>query len=803
MWNLLRDVRYGLAMMLKRPGFTLVTLATLVLGIGANTAIFSVVNSLLLRPLPYEGAERVVRLHDSKPPQFEQFPVSPGNFMAWREQAGSFEQIAAYFTGPPLVMHSGERPEQLDGVRVSASLFPMLRVKPVIGRPFTPEEEESGRDQVVLLSHGLWQRRFGGAPSVIGQALTLSDKTYTVVGVMPPDFKFPTDRTEAWVPTGFTQKDRTRYGSHYLSVLARLKPGAQLPQAQSEMDAIAGRLAEQNPQTNSGWGTKVVAWQEDVVGSLRTPLLILSGAVVFVLLIACVNVTNLLLAHATSRSREVAIRMALGASRGRIVRQFLTESVLLSVVGGALGLLLAVWGVGALASLASDTLPGAKDFWVDGRVLAFTAAVSLLTGIVFGLTPALQFSRPDLNETLKEGGRSGSDGGFRNRPRRLLVITEVVMALVLLVGAGLLIRSFQKLRDVSPGFDTQDVLTMNVALPRTRYKEEAKQADFFEKALREVSTLPGVKAAAAVSPLPFGNDMNYGFSIIGRPEFDPNQLPTANYYLISPDYFRVMGVTLLKGRAFTDNDRQNVPRVAIINETMARKYFPDQDPLGKQIEVSNGSDVTREIVGVVGDVKQYGLDTEVKPQIYEPYLQEPFFVMTILARTATNPAGMAESIHTRILAVDKDQPVTNVRTMESIVSDSMTKRRFLMTLLSIFAGVALVLATVGIYGVMSYIVSQRTHEIGIRIALGARAADIVKLVVGQAVLLVVVGVVIGLAASFALTRIMSSLLFGVTPTDPPTFAGVSLILIAAALVASYIPARRAMKVDPMEALRQD
>jgi putative ABC transport system permease protein len=799
----LRDVRFGLLMMRKNPGFTLVALLTLVLGIGANTAIFSVVNSVLLRPLPYEGAEQLVRIHSSKPPQFDQFPISPGDFMEWQEQTKSFEQIAAYFTGPPLILTGSGDPEQFEGAHVSASAFPLLRVAPLMGRTFLPEEEGLGNDQVVVLSYGLWQRRFGADPRIIGQPVRLSDQSYTVIGVMPANFKFPSDRTEAWVPTGFAPDDRDKHGAHYLSVLARLKPGVGVQQSQAEIDTVGRRLAEQYPDSNAGWNFKVVTWQEDIVGPIKPALLLVSGAVLFVLLIACVNVTNLLLARAAARSREMSIRAALGASRGQIVRQLLTESLVLSLIGGALGLLLTIWGVKLLLALASETLPVVNGVTVDGRVLGFTLILSLLTGVIFGLVPALQVSTPNLTESLKEGGRGGTEGVGRSRLRKLLVVSEVVLALVLLIGAGLLIRSFLRLRDVNPGFNSRNVLTMKISLPRTRYPEEAQQAAFFEKVLQNVSTLPGVQTAAAVAPLPFDGDMNYDFVIEGRPAITAAETPSANYYLISPDYFRVMGVPLLKGRPFNERDRKGVPRVAIINETMARKYFPGEDPIGKRINVTNGSDVLREIVGVSGDVKQYGLDDETKSQIYEPYLQEPFFVMTLAVRTEGDPMILKGQVYGKVLSIDKEQPVTGVRTLDSIVAESLARRRFTMALFSIFAAVALTLATIGIYGVMSYLVSQRTHEIGIRMTLGAQAGDIMKLVVGQGVLLVVIGTVIGLLAAFALTRVMSSLLFGVSATDFMTFALVSVLLFVVAILASYIPARRAMRVDPMTAMRRE
>ncbi|HYC60529.1 MAG TPA: ABC transporter permease [Thermoanaerobaculia bacterium] len=800
---LLQDLRYGFAMMVKKPAFTLIAISALMLGIGANTAIFSIVNSVLLRPLPYDEAEQLVRIHDSKPPELERFPVSPGNFTRWRASTRSFERVAAYHSaGRPLVLTGGARPEQLEASRVSANLFALLRVKPALGRTFSVDEEESGRDRVLLLSHSMWQQRFGGDPRIVGRTVTLSDNVYTIVGVMPPSFRFPSETTQVWVPLGFTAKDRTRHGSHYLTVLARLRSGTPIESAQAEMNAIAQALARELPNTNGGWSTKVVAWQEDLVGSLRTPLAVLSAAVFFVLLIACVNVTNLLLARATSRSREVAIRVALGASRGRIVRQLLTESLLLAVTGGALGLLFAIAGVRVLGRFAADTLPAIKDVSIDARVLGFTLLASILTGVIFGLAPALQLAGSETTDALKDGARGTTGGTRRTQLRKILVVAEVGLALVLLVAAGLLIRSFTKLRDVQPGFDAKNVLTMNLSLSRVRYPDDAQKARFAEYAVREVSALPGVESAAVVSPLPFGSDTNYGFAIDGQPIGDESRLPTANHYVISADYFRAMRVPINRGRAFTDRDRDGAPRVAIINETMARTYFPSVDPIGRRIYVTNGTEVWREIVGVAGDVKQYGLDTDAKPQIYEPYLQEPFFAMNLILRSP-HAERMADAATSRLLALDKDQPVTGIRTLESLVADSMARRRFSMTLLTLFASAALLLAAMGIYGVMAYFVSQRTHEIGIRMSLGAHAADILRLIVGEGARLVATGVAVGLAAAFLLTRAMSALLFGVSATDLPTFAGVAVMLLGVALLASYIPARRATKLDLVVALRQE
>ncbi|HEX6096982.1 MAG TPA: ABC transporter permease [Thermoanaerobaculia bacterium] len=797
MLTLLQDVRYGISAMLKKRGFTLVTLTALALGIGANTAIFSVVDSVLLRPLPYRDAEQLVRLHDSKPPELAEFPVSPGNFVYWRENARSFEEVAAYYSGAPLVLSGGAQPEQLEGVRVSANVFTLLGVQPAMGRAFSAEEEEHGRDTVVLLSDALWRRRFGADPNVVGRTVTLSDRVYTVAGVMPPDFAFPAVTTAAWVPLGFEAEDRTKHGSHYLTVLARLRPGGTSRQAQAEMDAMASALARQHPDSNGGWGVRVVGWQEDLVGPMRRPLFILTGAVLFVLLIACVNVTNLLRARASTRSREVAIRMALGASRGRILRQLLTESVLLSLAGGILGLLLAVFGIRALSVLAASVLPAVGDVVVNVRVLLFTLAASMVTGVVFGLAPALQASRPDASEALKDASRGTTAGRRRNAFRKTLVVVQVVLALVLLTGAGLLIRSFARLRDVDPGFDPKGVLTMNVALSRVRYPEKPLRAAFFDRALQRLAAVPGVEAAAAVLPLPFTDDMNVGFALEGQSIAEESRLPIANHYRISPDYFRVMGVTLLRGRAFTPRDHAGAPRVAIINETLARTHFAGANPIGKRVWISSGSEEWREVVGVAGDVKQYGLDAESKPQIYEPYLQEPFIVMTMVVRTQAHPRELQNAV----LAVDRDQPVTDLRPMESIVADSLARRRFSMTLLSVFAAVALLLATMGIYAVMSYLVSQRTQEIGIRLSLGAQTADILRLVAGEGAALVLTGAAIGIVVAAALTRTMSSLLFGVSATDVPTFAGVAALLVAVALAATWLPARRVAKLDVLDSLR--
>jgi len=788
-------------MLLKNRGFAAVAVIALALGIGANTAIFSVVNTVLLRSLPYDDPDRLMVVKENKLPQFPEFSVSPGNFLDWQKQNASFEKLAAVQGSSYNLVTGDAEPERLDGARVSAGLFEMLGVKPVQGRTFLEEEDQPGHQNVVVLSSNLWKRRFGSDPNIIGQSITMSAASYSIIGIMPPSFQFPDRNSELWTPIAFTAAQAQQHGSHYVSVFGRLKPGVTTEQARTEMSAIAARLAEQYPSSNAGWSTIVVPMQEFEVRDIKPALLVLLGAVAVVLLIACANVANLLLARSTARQREIALRTALGASRRRVVRQLLTESVLLAVVGGGAGLLLAAWGTQSLLALAPEDLPRVKDVALDGRVLGFTLLVTLITGIVFGLVPALQASRPNLNETLKEGGR-GTTGG-RHRIRSSLVITEVALALVLLVGAGLLIRSFIRLQQVNPGFNTKNAMSANVALPGRKYPNSDQHLTFFTQLIEKIAALPGVVAVGASQSLPIQGDYLVGFTIQGRPPNPPGEDKSTNYYAVTPDYFRAMGIPLLRGRLFTKQDSKNAPRVAVINETMARTYFPDEDPIGKGISLSQGTEAFREIVGIVGDVKQYGLAQPTTLQTYEPYLQMPFSSVTLVVRTEGNPAALSGPIRSEVLALDKEQPVSRIRTLDQIISGSVQQQRFTMLLLGVFAAVALILAAVGLYGVMSYAVTQRTHEIGIRMALGANTGNVLRLVVGHGMLLALIGVFIGLAGAFAFTRLISKLLFAVSTTDPVTFAGISVLLTGVALVACLVPARRATKVDPMVALRHE
>ena len=802
------DLRYALRMLRKNPGFTAVAVLALTLGIGANTAIFSVVNSVLLRPLPYSDPGRLVQLWETSARKARnEIPASYPNFADWRDQNHAFEQVVAYSDWTFNLTGAGE-PQRIRSVIATPNFFTTLGINPIRGRVFAPGEDERGKDLVVVISESLWRRQFNSDPNIVGQSLNLDDKPFTVVGVIARGGQSPllSDEIELWAPISHGFGFTNRFG-HYLNVIARLKPDATLQQAQVDLSTIAGRLEQQYPESNKDRGIRVIQLSEQIVGSFRTSLLVMFGAVVFVLLIAAANVANMLLARAAGRQKEIALRTALGAGRWRIVRQLLTESVLLSLIGGILGLLLARWGIDLLIAFGPVDLPRVREVAVDGRVLGFALFVSLLTGIFFGLLPALQVSRPNVSETLKEGGRSVSSGAGRQRIRSLLVIAEISLSLVLLVGAGLLIKSFLKLQSVNPGFNAQNVLTMQLDLTGPNYKKGAQVIAFHDQLLERVKALPGVQFASTRSFVPLARDASFAylrFQIEGS-QANPEEGSVAFYNGVSPDYFETMMIPLRKGRGFNDRDVRGSQNVAVINDTLARRYLGDQDPIGKRITLE---DAPKEadwitIVGVVGDTKPRELHSEPVAELYMPYDQQPEPGMSLMIRFQGADTGVAAAVRNEVLALDKNQPVYSIRMLDSVLSESVATPRFRTLLLAIFAGVALILAAVGIYGVMSYAVSQRTHEIGIRMALGARAADVLKLVINRGMTLALAGVALGLAGAFGLTRLMASLLFEVTATDALTYGLVSTGLLAVALLACYIPARRATKVDPLVALRYE
>jgi predicted permease len=806
--DLWQDLRYGARMLLKKPGFSLIVIITLALGIGVNTAIFSVVYSVLLRPLPYEAPEKLAAVYSMYPQKnFFRSQVSAPDFVDWRAQNKVFDAMSAYAWGG-YTLTEGNQPERFYGLSVSANFFQVLRVKPLLGRAFLPEEEEAGRNRVAVLSYGLWQRRFGADPNLVGKGVRLNGESYTVVGVAPKNFRFPL--VELYTPLTFTAESMSDMGrgSHFLYVIARLKADTTVAQAKTDIENISRRIERQHPVTNTGKYGNVIPYQQDLVGDIRLSLLVLLGAVSFVLLIACANVANLLLARAASRQREIAIRTALGAARSRIVRQLLTESIVLSLVGGGLGLLLAYWGadllVRAVPRNIADFTPGWQQIGINSQVLSFTLLISFLTGIVFGLVPALQASKPDLTDTLKESGKS-SAGLKRQRARNVLVVAEIALALVLLIGAGLLIKSFQQLQQVTLGFNPSHVFVANVSLGSAKYRETPQQLKFFQQVLQRVENLPGVVSAATVNAPPFGGSTDRVFTFAGQPEPAPDAIPHADYRVISPQYFRTLEIPLVRGRVFTGQDVAGAPRVIIINQELARRYCPNEDPIGKQIKLGRYAEDNplHTIVGIVGNIKHHGLDAGFEPEFYYPYAQTPVRSSAIVTRTQGDPLSLTAAVRNAVLEVDKEQPITSPRTMEMAISDSVTQQRLNMILLGIFGVLALVLAALGIYGVMAYTVTQRTHEIGIRLALGAPARDVLKLVVGQGLLLAVSGIGIGLIGAFLVTRLMETLLFGVKPTDPATFGGIALLLLGVAFFACCIPARRATKVDPVVALRYD
>ena len=808
MATLWQDIRFGLRLMAKKPGFTFVGVLALALGIGANTAIFSVVNAVLLSPLPYQQSERLVWIWETNPTSdIKTEPASMPNFNDWRTQNQSFEEMAAFGNSAFTLTSSESEPERIGVTYTTANFFPLLGIKPFIGRSFSDEEHAQGKNRVVMLSYGLWQRRFGGNPKVAGQSITLNGNPYQIVGVLPQGFKNPVpaerNAAELWIPLSLNLDPNLRR-SDFLSVVARLKPNVTLEQARAEMSTISSRLEQQYPGTNAGWGTIVLPLQERLIGDVRPTMWVLVGVVGFLLLIACANVANLLLARSAARQQEIAVRRALGAGRARLIRQFLTESVMFALAGGVLGSLLAMWGVEFLVRLSPGNIPRLSEVRISWQVLLFTFGISILTGVIFGLIPALHATNPNLTESLKEGGRSSTEGLRGARLRNALVVAEIAIALVMLVGAGLMIKSFIRLQGVDPGFKPERILAVDLALPAAKYKEAPQQTAFWEQLLGRVSQLPTVERTAAVSSIPLSGGDVLGFVIEGRPDPPPNQVIDAQHRTVTPAYFETMGIVLIRGSGFAEQHNAAQPAVTIINEAMARKYWPGEDPIGKRINLGNPErSPWRTIIGVVKDIRQTALDEEPYPQMYSAYAQFPSRAMTLVARTSSDPSSLVQSIRSELAVMDKDQPLYNVRTMEQVMSDSIARQRFSMLLIAIFAAVGLLLASVGIYGVMSYTVTQRTHEIGVRMALGASARDVLKMVVRQGMMLALVGTGLGLVAAFLLTRLISRLLFSVSATDPLTYVLISLLLIFTALLACWIPARRATRVDPMVALRYE
>jgi putative ABC transport system permease protein len=802
METLLRDIRYGVRTLFSNRTFTIVAIVALALGIGANTAIFSVVNAVLLQPLQFEQPNQLVMVWEKRL-QLGRLrnPVSPPDFNDWRAQNKVFEDMAAFSSQGFNLATSGE-PERIQGAGVSPSLFSILRAQPRLGRFFGSDDDKPNTDPVVVISSGIWQRSMGSDPDIVGKTMRLNDKPYTIIGVTPDDFAFPNRRSEVWVPLILSPQDANNRGGHSLMVIARLKPEVTLQEARTEMDSIAAQLEQQYPNPNTGHGANVFPLYEEVVADARPALLVLLGAVGFVLLIACANVANLLFARSASRSREIAIRTALGARRARIVRQLLTESILLAIAGGIIGVLLALWGLDLLLAIGEDSIPRASEIKLDGWALGFSLLTSIGTGLLFGLVPALQVSRPDMNEALKEGSRSASGSIRRNKTRSLFVVSQVAICLVLLIGAGLMIKSFGKLVGVSPGFNPENVLAMNISISGSRYAGSEQVVGFYQRALEQLSSLPGVQSAAAITGVPMaGGFGSRYFRVEGRPPQPAGQGFNANVNLTTPGYFRTMNIPLIDGRDFDERDVTKAPDAVVINQEMARRYWPDENPIGGRLAIGDGP--WRTVIGVVGDVKQSGLDVDTRPEMFWPYYQMPVGFATFVVRTSGDPAAMTSAVRGAMQSVDKDLPVYNIKTVNDVISESVAPQRLNMLLLGIFAGLALVLAAVGIYGVISYSVSQRTREIGIRMALGASHSSVVRHVVGEGMILALSGVAIGLVASFFLTRLLSTLLFGVSTTDPITFAVISILFTGVSIVASFVPARRATKVDPMVALRYE
>jgi putative ABC transport system permease protein len=812
MRNWIADLRYGLRALRRNPGFTLGAILVLALGIGANTAIFSIVNAAMLRPLPYDDASRLMQVWHVPPaksfPGLTLFSVSPANYLDWKAQSTSFESMSIY-GGRSLTFGGTDHPEVVPAAAVPPEFFAVLRSQPLLGRTFSADEDHPGA-HVILLGYKFWRDRFGSDLSVVGRDISVNSQRYTVVGVMPEKFLLPSF-AKVWVPLGWSDVERSVRGNHNYLVIARLKPGVQIQQARAELGAISTRLEQQYPEDDKGWGATLIPLREQLVGDVRTALLVLLGAVAFVLLIACANVANLVLAKTLARGKEMAIRNALGASRGTLLRHILAETMLLSVLGGALGLLLARVGVAVSTKLLADRLPSFAEVTLDSQVLGFTLLLSIAAGVLAGLVPSLRFSRVDVNEILKQGTRGTSDAG--GKTRNLLVVCEVALSLVLLIGAGLMMRTLWQLRNVRPGFDSSNVLTLNIAVPRDRFPSPSSQISFFQETLQRVRALPGVEEVGAIDSLPLnGGGSHQPFSIEGRPVLPMADQPEVDVRGISPGYLRAMRVPIIRGRDFLESDAAGRPGVALISEALARRFWPNEDPLGKHLTLTFFPETPREVVGIVGDVKVDSLN-ETRPvdTIYvatnqlTPARGEKFqsFGLTLAVRTKSDPHNAISAVTEAIHQVGPDIPVTDVLSMDDVIAQSMSPQRFNMMLLAGFAGLALLLAAVGIYGVLSYTVRRRVREIGIRMALGASQSDILWLVVGDGMKPILTGVVIGLVAALALSRLVASLVFGVPPTDPLTFTVVALLLVVVGVVANTLPAYRATRVEPVRTLREE
>jgi putative ABC transport system permease protein len=813
MTGLLQDLRYGLRQLRKNPQFTALALLIVALGVGANTAIFSVVNAVLLRPLPFPQSERLVQVWHVPPAAsfhgMSRFAVSPANYLDWLNQSRGFEQMAIY-GGSNFNLTNQSQPEAVMGAKVSSAFFSVLRVHPLLGRAFIPEEDQSGRDHVVLISQAFWQSHCGSNPNIVGQKIILDQQGYTVVGVMPARFFFPAPDTEwqpqLWTPLGWTAQDRATRGNHNYLVIGRLKPEITLQQAQAEMNTISRGLEQQYPADDKGWGAVVVPLRDQLVGEVRPALLVLLGAVAFVLLIACANLANLLLAKTLAKSKEIAIRTALGASRIRVLRQVLSETIVLALLGGTLGLLLAHIGIISIVSFMSNKLPRAAEIGLDGGVLGFTFAMSIVTGVLAGLAPAWRLAKSNVNDQLKQGsGRTGSEQGG-NRTRSALVVAEIALSLTLLISAGLMVRSLWRLRNVDPGFDPHNLLTLTLDLPPVKYAKLTQQLGFVNEVLRRVRGLPGVDSAGAIDALPLsGNGSTQPIAVEGRPLVEMSEQPEVAVRTITPGYIHATRVAMLKGRDLTEADAADKPAAILVSESLAERFWPNEDPIGKHLTMSFFPGTSREVVGVVGDVKQDGLNVAERiATLYVPFAQTPNHrSLSLVVRTGSDRVNLVSAVTDAVHQVDREEPVVDVMTMDEVLSGSVAQPRFNMLLLAAFAGLALFLAAVGIYGVLSYAVKRRLQEIGIRMALGAARGDVLRMILGQGLRLAFMGVCIGLVASLGLTRFITSQLFEVKASDPLTLTGVSLLLVAVALAACYLPARRATKVEPTVALRYE